>query len=714
MIIALVFAHVWGVIQLIFLGSLARTVRVRTALTAFAVGLYACAPLSVLLQVAWTRAAALVIGASVYGMIDRGAYTLDPLIEEVVKVLPLVGLMMIASIRRQWSITDCVLTGAAAGSGFGLAESLYRYGAAPHLAHPIPRGWMLAANIELPVVPSVWSTLHLWLPQGAISNQLSLNVHLVWSAIGGLAVGLIVLRRGWIWRSIGAALFAYIVVDHATLNAGLKGAGWTGGATIHTLRNQLWLAPILALGLAWWLDRQRQRTAVGEAVNLAAEQSASPRLLGTLRAAGARLPWSLPWVFGLVRMRRAYNSALTSGSVDTSGTLRAAVVHARDRIDQNLVHMKSPSASPSAPTPRMWLRATWWPSTILWLVLITPSLLYFVGGGWPQTAFIQEAMSRPGVWKLVLTLSVITQAWMIWRLVAFVRSWPAIPRLPIGDDAAISCLRIACGVGAVGLGGLTLTRVFSGLSPRFSLLHRLHAQEAFDAAPASTALQLANASVWAMARNPLTGPYSPQLPRGFSSEGGVASNQRGKNMMPKPRPPAAPALPPNPYPKGTGAPPELPPNPYDAEVARDASEKQRADEARSDRANAEADELAARRAYEDAQSKVTAAMSRLDPWLTTEPPDLLADVAAAKADYDLAVLKRTYYEQRAAFFENLPAARAADAAAIAANPDAKPHAEADLRAAANALPDATAAAKKKLDAAKEAAAEQQQRYRKKP
>jgi hypothetical protein len=57
MIIAIIFAHLWGDNQLIVLGSLARTIRVRTALAAFAVGLYACAPFAVLLQVAWTRPA---------------------------------------------------------------------------------------------------------------------------------------------------------------------------------------------------------------------------------------------------------------------------------------------------------------------------------------------------------------------------------------------------------------------------------------------------------------------------------------------------------------------------------------------------------------------------------------------------------------------------------------------------------------------------------
>jgi hypothetical protein len=44
MIVAIVFAHVWGVVQMIVFGSMARTIRARTALTAMAAGFYACAP----------------------------------------------------------------------------------------------------------------------------------------------------------------------------------------------------------------------------------------------------------------------------------------------------------------------------------------------------------------------------------------------------------------------------------------------------------------------------------------------------------------------------------------------------------------------------------------------------------------------------------------------------------------------------------------------
>ena len=69
MIFAIVFAQVWGVIQLLALGSLTRTVRVRTVITAMALGLYAVAPVAVIIQKAWIGIAASLLGRS---MADAG------------------------------------------------------------------------------------------------------------------------------------------------------------------------------------------------------------------------------------------------------------------------------------------------------------------------------------------------------------------------------------------------------------------------------------------------------------------------------------------------------------------------------------------------------------------------------------------------------------------------------------------------------------------
>ena len=80
-------------------------------LLALAVGLYACAPLAVLLQVTWTRIAAWSTGTQYWDWLTVASYTGNPFIEEVVKVLPLVALLLMPVIRRQMSYTDCLLIG---------------------------------------------------------------------------------------------------------------------------------------------------------------------------------------------------------------------------------------------------------------------------------------------------------------------------------------------------------------------------------------------------------------------------------------------------------------------------------------------------------------------------------------------------------------------------------------------------------------------------
>src|ERR1700681_800579 len=123
MILAIAFAHVWGVIQLIVLGSLSRTIRVRTVLAALTVGLYAIGPLTVFLQLGRVHLAASLLGTPVAQIQSIASYTVDPFLEEALKLLPLAMLLLlIPTARRQWSVTDCVLIAAATGSGYGLAE----------------------------------------------------------------------------------------------------------------------------------------------------------------------------------------------------------------------------------------------------------------------------------------------------------------------------------------------------------------------------------------------------------------------------------------------------------------------------------------------------------------------------------------------------------------------------------------------------------------
>src|SRR5690349_11099834 len=88
--LAMAFAAFWGVLQLAVLGWGARSVRVGTLVLVLGAGFYACGVLAIGLELAWTRLAAALGGGSVADAVRLSGYTMSPVIEELVKILPLV------------------------------------------------------------------------------------------------------------------------------------------------------------------------------------------------------------------------------------------------------------------------------------------------------------------------------------------------------------------------------------------------------------------------------------------------------------------------------------------------------------------------------------------------------------------------------------------------------------------------------------------------
>src|SRR5689334_17085542 len=124
----MVLATCWGVLQLAVLATPVRSVRVSTLLAAVGIGLYGCGIAAIAVQYAYTRALAAASGDPVPDVVRVAGYTVDPFVEEVVKVLPLLVLAWHARTRLQWGFTDYLLLGAATGAGFGLLEALMRFG----------------------------------------------------------------------------------------------------------------------------------------------------------------------------------------------------------------------------------------------------------------------------------------------------------------------------------------------------------------------------------------------------------------------------------------------------------------------------------------------------------------------------------------------------------------------------------------------------------
>ncbi len=525
MILAIIFAQVWGVVQLIALTSMARTVRVRTVFAAMAVGFYAIGPVTAFIQLSWIHLAAPLIGMPPAALQGIASYSVDPFIEEAMKLLPLAILMLIPAIRRQWSVSDCVLIGAATGSGFGLTEHLFRYAANPGAAEGVSGGWVLSIGNFNVLVPGIFRTLTSWIPNGTFfhSDPIIINWHLAWSAIGGLAVGLIVrkpVKRAWL---IASGLFLFIGLDHAAGNARNIQDTWLAllAAPLQFLTICLGLLVLAAIVAAWWLDQPSQRLGMALGPLLAAEQSSSSQRSGTLAAAFSRLPWSLPWVVGFDRARRAYQAA-HAASPDGHDDLREAVVAHRDAVDLKLKQPLAPALLPSWLTSgnlrneiRSALRR---PPVIIWLVLIAPSVLFLIVGGWPQTAGLQKVLTGPFVWPLVLLITVANQSRLAWRVIVGVRGLPATARLPVGDDAAMLGLQLACGVGAISLGGFTLLRVLSGVSAGQTLLSHAHAADAADRVTPGSGSAVAGS---AGAFDPP--PASPDLPEGPADAAAAAA-----------------------------------------------------------------------------------------------------------------------------------------------------------------------------------------------
>ncbi|MBO0790040.1 MAG: PrsW family intramembrane metalloprotease, partial [Ktedonobacteraceae bacterium] len=170
MILFMFFAQFYGVLQLSWLGSLTRTVRWRLLLLALLAGVAVVMPVTLLLELGGARLYGLVTDQAFVIALRDNSYTIDPFLEEGLKILPLIVACMIPAIRRQLSLVDLVLLGAALGSGFGLAEAFFNFNSSIDQASYIREGdiWAFAGSIfAFVAIPGVGRTLISWLPAGA-------------------------------------------------------------------------------------------------------------------------------------------------------------------------------------------------------------------------------------------------------------------------------------------------------------------------------------------------------------------------------------------------------------------------------------------------------------------------------------------------------------------------------------------------------------------
>lgn len=201
----------YSLLQLFALGYVRLTVRLRTLAYAVLLGLYGCTAVAYALEFIAVHALAAI---GVANPVTVASYTVDPLIEELVRVAPLMLLALGAG--KSLSVTDLILLGAGTGLGFRLAEE-----------------WLWLSNGIDPHLPSPGALLG-WLPS---DQQTELSVQwaghsfsvqvagaLVWTGLSGWAIGVWQRKRSLAWLVLPVLVLAWVALDHALLNFSLAQA----------------------------------------------------------------------------------------------------------------------------------------------------------------------------------------------------------------------------------------------------------------------------------------------------------------------------------------------------------------------------------------------------------------------------------------------------------------------------------------------------------
>jgi protease prsW family protein len=483
-------AGCWGVLQLAVLSLGTRTVRSGTLLLAMAAGAYACGVTAVLAELAYTRLVHQLTGQPLQQVVETAGYTVDPVIEELVKLIPLVLVAVIVGrVRAQWGLTDFLLLGAAVGAGFGLFEALLRFSGRARQAFPDgDGGFFLPTSLYPPHIRSLVHTATSWLPPPIETldilggNTPDLNLHLVWTALAGLGIGLVVRLRGG-RRWLGLLPLAYASLDHAANNYAITAdpSGATGALLggMAVLRSGLPALLLLALVATTVLDRLVLRRVRGSHPDLllADERTGSRSVVALGRFARVALPATglVALRFALTRRSVRYATAADRAGrrpalADDVGVLAAAIDAARDPA-----RWRTARQEVSGTRPPVWRR---WPGLVA-LVLAVPLVAYFVVGAVPQTAGLQQAMQSP---PIVWTLAVLTLAAAVYAAVQVSRLARTVPEqltLAWGEELLRSGLRLLVGVCAVTATVAVFGRlVLGGLRPDATVVVNYHALDA--------------------------------------------------------------------------------------------------------------------------------------------------------------------------------------------------------------------------------------------
>lgn len=181
------FTNLLFVGPLILLATLTRTVSLRLLVALFLTG-------------AFLMGVMLIAGIFLAPMGDAGSGWIGPILEEVLKLAPVVYLLWRWRGRRTWSLgaTDVMIMAAASGAGFGLVEDA-------HIRAKF--GW--PDQID-------------WLPVTEIIAGRVIPGHAIWTTIAGAGLGIALMVRHLRLPALALAIgaFGWVIADHVTNNMG--------------------------------------------------------------------------------------------------------------------------------------------------------------------------------------------------------------------------------------------------------------------------------------------------------------------------------------------------------------------------------------------------------------------------------------------------------------------------------------------------------------
>lgn len=391
MVALMVFAVTVSLVQLCVAGVWARSIRVGTVFQAAVVGFFVVVPVTIGAEWVASRLLSLATHQGIVWVVDSAAWSYDPLLEEVLKVAPLVVIAAIwPGVARQLGLVDHLLLGAAIGAGFELAEATLRFGELTAAASSVSGGVLVAGSIMgSAVVPSVLTSLTTWIPAPVALQwpESSGPGHLLWAALAAVGVGWIVRRQPMRW--LGVLPVALVVAVHSNHNANTSIGTMRFASPVLTWfephLGELFLVTLLG---AMAIDR----------LNLAGARHARPKVLFAEERADGLAPWrlapavvhGLPWsafvTWQLVLERRAalYAEYVGRGSPGLADGVQLRIRQLEESTDGNRWTTAAKTVLGSLRLNRL---KSWW--TVLWVVSLLPGVFFLVVAGWPSTRGLQ-------------------------------------------------------------------------------------------------------------------------------------------------------------------------------------------------------------------------------------------------------------------------------------------------------------------------------------